>query len=76
MTLNSAPKNVNADYWCNLAIRLMERIDLQLSDPLRLTKPFKRILSLFAQYFAQTEPGLHKTKCKMNLESVLTEKVV
>jgi len=54
----------------------MEGIELQLSEPLRLTKPFKRILSLFAQYFAQTEPGLHKTKCKMNLESVLTEKVV
>jgi len=76
MTLNSAPKNVNADYWCNLAIRLMEGIELQLSEPLRFTKPCKRILSLFAQYFAQTEPGLHKTKCKVNLENVLTEKVV
>jgi len=54
----------------------MEGIELQLSEPLRLTKPFKRILSLFAQYFAQTEPGLHKTKCKVNLENVLTEKVV
>jgi len=76
VTLNSAPKNVNADYWCNLAIRLMEGIELQLSEPLRFTKPCKRILSLFAQYFAQTEPGLHKTKCKVNLENVLTEKVV
>jgi len=53
MTLNSAPKNVNADYWCNLAIRLTEGIELQLSEPLRLTSPSR-------EYFRFLHSILHK----------------